>query len=383
MDQPVTGPEASRAGFSPHTVRLAWILAAAYLLVVVYASLQPFRDWHVPPREVLHFLGAAWPRFITLQDVAINVGAYLPLGFLLSVGLGARYGAAQGAIAATLAAGLISLAMEAVQMFLPSRIASNVDLLANSLGALLGALAAPLFAPTRILGGRLHAARHRLFVEGMAADAGLVVVFLWLVTQFHPTTQLFGSGNLRSTFDLPAYLTHTPWLAFSGEALVVLLNLLGVGLMLSALMRDETHGLARVTGAVIGTALAAKIFTAAALVNAPAPLAWLTPGVVTGLAAGWLALFAAARLPRRAQLALSAACIVAAMAAINLAPDNPYHSVPARLLAKGASHFFSFSGIVRAISELWPLLAAGYLSCALFSSGDRASREQAGGAPRI
>ena len=75
-------------------------------------------------------------------------------------------------------------------MFLPARIASNVDLLANSLGALLGAMAAPLLAPTRILGGKLHAARHRLFRDGMTADAGLVIVALWLITQFHPTAQL-------------------------------------------------------------------------------------------------------------------------------------------------------------------------------------------------
>ena len=365
MDQPATGHAAPREGFSPHAVRLAWILAAAYLLAVAYASLQPFRGWRMPPPEVLYFLGATWPRFITLQDVAVNLAAYVPLGLLLSIGCGARYGAAQGVVAAALAAALLSFAMEAAQMFLPSRIASNVDLLANSLGALLGAMAAPLFAPTRILGGKLHAARHRLFEEGMAADAGLVVVFLWLVTQLHPTTQLFGSGNLRASFDLPAYLTHTPWLAFSFEAMVVLLNVAGVGLMLSALMREGAGRLPHVIGTVIGTALAIKVLNAAVLVQAPAPLAWVTPGVIAGLAAGCILLYAAARLPRSTQLAISAACIVAAAAAINLAPDNPYHSIPPKLLAKGASHFLNFSGIVRAISELWPLLATGFLLYAL------------------
>src|SRR5688572_12183753 len=364
-------PEARDENFSPHSVRLAWILAVAYLLVVGYASLQPFQGWRVPPDEIRHFLSAAWPRFITLQDVLINVAAYVPLGVLLSIGIGSRYGPARGAIIATLAAASMSLAMEAAQMFLPSRIASNVDLLANALGALLGAMAAPLLAPTRILGGKLHAARHRMFEEGMAADAGLVVVFLWLVTQFHPTTQLFGSGNLRATFDLPAYLTHTPWLAFSSEAVVVLLNVTGVGLMLSALMREGAHRLPHIMGTVLGMALAIKVFNAAALVQASAPFAWLTPGVVSGLAAGYILLYAAARLPRSAQLAVSAVCIVAATAAINLAPDNPYHSIPPRLLAKGTSHFLNFSGIVRAISELWPLLATGFLLYALWSRPPR------------
>jgi hypothetical protein len=120
-------------------------------------------------------------------------------------------------------------------------------------------------------------------------------------------------------------------------------------------------------GSVVGAALAVKAVTAAVLLQVPAPLAWLTPGVLIGLAAGWILLFAAVRLPRPAQFALAAACIAVATAAINLAPDNPYQSVPPRLLARGASHFLSFSGIVRALSELWPLLAIGYLGYAFGS----------------
>lgn len=366
---PGDAPESRDSEFSPHTVRLAWILGAAYLVVIVYASLQPFRDWRWPPEEILHFLTAPWPRFISLQDVVVNFAAYAPLGLLLSIGSGARYGPSGGAVAATLAAVLLSLAMEAVQMFLPARIASNVDLLANGLGALVGAMAAPLLAPTRVLGGKIHAVRHRVFLEGMTADAGLVVAALWLLTQLHPTAQLFGTGGIRGTLHLPPYFTHTPVLALSGEALVVLFNLLGVGLMLSALIRNTQRPMP-VIGVVIGTALAIKVFNAVALVQTPAPFAWLTPGVLAGLAAGWVLLYGAVSLPRPAQSAVAAACIIAATAAINLAPENPYLSVPPRLLAKGASHFLSFSGIVRALSELWPLLALGFLAYAFTRRSD-------------
>jgi len=351
-------------GFSAHTVRLAGILAVAYLLVIVYASLQPFRGWRVPPDEILHFLTAPWPRFITLQDVVVNVGAYVPLGLLLSIGFDTRYGPARGVAAAAGCAALLSLMMEMTQMFLPIRIASNVDLLANTLGALVGALGARLLAPTRALGARLHDMRHRLFEEGMTADVGFVIVLLWLVTQFHPTAQLFGTGALRATIDLPAYSAHTPLLAFASEAVVVMFNLLGIGLLLAALMRGASRPMPVIASAV-GAALAVKVFTAVALLQASAPVAWFTPGVAAGLAAGWVLLFAAVRLPHPAQLAVAAVCIGIATAAINLAPDNPYQNVPPRLLARGASHFLSFSGIVRALSELWPLLAVGYLAYAL------------------
>jgi VanZ family protein len=356
-------------GFSPHSVKLAWILAAAYLLLVVYASLQPFRDWRAPPAEILNFLFAPWARYVPLEDAVVNVLAYVPLGFLLSIGCGTRLGPAGGAAASVLAAAVLSLLMESVQMFLPARIASNVDLVANSLGALIGAMAAPLFAPTRILGGKLHGLRHRLFVEGMTADVGLVVIGLWLATQFHPNAQLFGTGGIRATFVLPAQFVHTPLLALTGEAIVVLFNLLGVGLLLAACMRAGQRPLPAIA-VVVAAALLIKAYTAAALVKAAAPLSWLTPGVLLGLAAGWLLLLAAVRLPQRSQLAAAAACIALATVAINLAPVNPYISPPPRLLARGASHFLNFSGIARALSELWPLLAVSYL---IFALGERKS----------
>ncbi|MGH8649006.1 MAG: VanZ family protein, partial [Burkholderiales bacterium] len=100
-------------------MQLAWILALAYLLVLGYASLQPFRGWRWPPEEILHFLSAPWPRFITLPDVVVNFAAYVPLGLLLSVGCGGRFGAARGAVAAAVTAAAFSAAMEIAQMFLP------------------------------------------------------------------------------------------------------------------------------------------------------------------------------------------------------------------------------------------------------------------------
>ncbi len=363
-------PRAHREGFSAHTVRLAWILGLAYLLVVVYASLQPFQGWRLPPPEIAGFLAAPWPRYITSQDIFVNVAAYVPLGFLLSVGFGARYGAGRGVLAATFCAAALSLALETLQVFLPSRIASNVDLLNNSVGALIGAMAAPLFAPTHVVGGKVHAVRHGLFQEGMAADVGLVIICLWPVTQFNPLTQLFGTGAIRGTFDLPPYSTYTPALALGGEAAVTFFNLLGIGLMISVLLRRTEHRMWLI-GVVTAVALVLKAVSTAALHKAGAVLSWLTPGVTIGLLGGWIVLYGATRLPRRAQFALATISVALATAAINLAPDNPYHSIPVQLIASGQSHFLNFSGIVRALSELWPLLALSFLVYGLLERGPR------------
>lgn len=353
-------PDMRQANESPHGFKLAWILALAYLLIIVYASLQPFHDWRFPPDEILHFLTASWPRYITLSDVLINLIAYAPFGFLLALGLKTRLSARAAVAIATLLAAMLSLAMEGVQMFLPARVASNVDLLTNSAGALFGAMAAPLLSPSGFPGRRIAAMRQRWFIPGTIADVGLVIICLWLLTHLHPTAQSFGTGYLRATFDLPAYFSHTPQLLLLAETAVVFFNLLGLGLLISSLMRQALSPLALIA-TVVATGLVIKSIAAVALFKLTGPLTWLTPGVALGLLSGALLLYPLSRLPRPAKIAVATVCFCAAVAAINLAPDNPYQAVPPQLLAGSPSHFLSFSGIIRALSELWPFLTVTYL----------------------
>src|SRR3954451_19617687 len=119
---------------------LARILALAYLVVIAYTSLQPFSGWWIPPEEIRMFLSAPWPRYITLEDVIVNIAAYVPLGFLLARAFMARFSSARAVFIAAALACLFSVAMETIQMFMPARIASNVDVLTNGLGGLIGAL---------------------------------------------------------------------------------------------------------------------------------------------------------------------------------------------------------------------------------------------------
>ena len=53
----------------------------------------------------------------------------------------------------------------------------------------------------------------------------------------------------------------------------------------------------------------------------------------------------------RTRLWLAMLFLLLALAAINLAPDNPYFSIPPRLAGGRVSHLFSFSAILRALSE--------------------------------
>jgi VanZ family protein len=342
-------------------MRLASSLAVAYLLVIAYASLQPFTGWWVPPQEIRHFLTAGWPRYITFDDVIINIAAYVPLGFLLARSFMRRVQHRRAVVLAMLASCLVSIGMESAQMFMPARIASNVDVLTNSIGGVIGALAAPLFSPTRLLGARLTRLRREWFVYGPSADIGIVLLCLWIATQLHPTSQLFGTGELRATFDLPVWVIHTPSLLLTTEAVIAAFNVLGVGLIVLALTRQgKPRALA--LAMLLGAALLTKAISAAAILKS-ALLAWLTPGVVIGSLAGMVVLYMFSGMRRRTQWIAAACCFAAAIAATNIGPDNPYQTVPAHLLT-GSRHLLSFSAIVRALSELWPVLAVVYAAFA-------------------
>ena len=341
--------------------QLAWILAVAYTLLIAYASLLPLRGWRMTAEPLFVFLAAPWPRYITLEDVAINFAAYVPLGFLLAVALANTMPVRAAVVLATAVATALSFSMECIQTFLPARIASNVDLVANGAGALFGAMAAPILSPRGIPGRRIATWRNAMFEPGARIDAGLVIVLLWLIAQLHPTAQAFGTGNLRVTLELPVYFTHTPDRLFLAETLVVALNLLALGLLIAVLMRDPRR-VFPATILVVALGLALRTVAGFFLFETPGPFSWLTPGVGLGLVAGAICLYPLLYLPQPAKLGLALLCLTAAVAVLNVAPDNPYQTLPAKLVYGNPSRLLHFSSISRALSELWPFLAGAYLT---------------------
>ncbi len=123
----------------------AWPLSQAYVALIVYASLYPFSGWHDQGVNPLEFLWSPLPRYWTGFDVTANALGYGPLGFLLALSF-LRRGSigpvpttrTRAITVATLAAAVLSLSMEVLQNYLPSRVSSNVDFGLNVLGALVG-----------------------------------------------------------------------------------------------------------------------------------------------------------------------------------------------------------------------------------------------------
>lgn len=333
--------------------RLALYLAGAYWLLAIYGSLYPFSGWTDFGASPTAFVTAGWPRYTTAFDIGINIAAYVPMGFLWVAALRRPLGPWVAPLAAFAIGVLTSLCLESLQNYLPSRVPSNLDWAGNIIGTLIGAVAGMSWSATLVDGGRLHKLRHRVFVDGTMADKGLMLILLWLLTQFNPETLLFGNGDLRDLLNLGTFAYDAANFAHI-EALVVGANTFAVALMISLLARRRLPVLVLLVAGLI-----AKSFAFELIMNGHDGLAWATEGSLIGLAAGLsLWLIASVLQPRWRQVAATLALLLAAIV-VNLAPENPY--LVNTFQGWNPGQFLNFHGLTRLASNLWPFLALPWL----------------------
>ena len=337
---------------------LARSLALAYALLVAYACLHPLAGWRDSGLPLFDWLWAPWPKYFIPEDLVFNILGYLPLGLLVAAALPANLAFARKVTAATLLAGLLSLGLETTQNFLPSRIASNLDLGGNLAGALLGALAgarwgAAVFGPY----GRLHRWRTRYLIDGRTGEAGLVLLVLWLVGQLSATDLLFASGDIRSLLDIPAPLPFRAERFIAFDTALTASALVAVGLFTRCMTRGANPLPVLL---VLALGVGVKTLATFTFFSPPAPLAWLTPGAERGLAIGAAVLLPCLLLPRLAQHAIAGTSLLLATALVNLIPENPY--LPYDRQLAGFSNVLNFHGLTALVDSLWPYVALAYLS---------------------
>lgn len=331
-------------------------LATAYGLLAIYGSLYPLSDWRDSGAPLLEFLGAGWPRYTTGFDMGANVAAYVPMGFLWTAALRRRLPMPLALVGAAMLGIGLALGLETLQNYLPSRVPSNLDLGCNAIGTVAGALAGARWGASLLDGGRLQALRLRWFQEGPVADAGLLLLWLWLLTLVNPDTLLFANGDLRQLLGLPPALPFTAEGFPSVEAVVVGSHLLAVALIIGLLVRP---GRAILVLLLVAMALAAKSFAFLLLLQGKGGLAWATTGSLTGLGIGLVLWLLATPLPLVWRRAMAALALLLATVLVNVAPENPYLANTIQTWNPG--QFLNFHGLTRLASHLWPFLALPWL----------------------
>jgi VanZ family protein len=347
----------------------AWPLAQAYAALIVYASLYPFTGWRDQGVAPLAYLASPWPRYWTGFDVAANLVGYAPLGFLLALSVLRRGGNSampsnRAAIAvATLAAALLSLCMEALQSYLPSRVPSNVDFALNALGAFAGGVTA---GGLELAGAidRWSSFRLRWFVD--EARGALVLLALWPFALLFPAAVPLGLGQVFERLEnaLADWLLDTPFLMPGTEMLCVALGvlipcLLGFSIIRSS-GRRAMFAFVAISVGVLVTALSA------ALSWGPSHAwAWLSRPVSIGLGVGLVLAMASLVLPRRGCAAVLLLVLVVHLSMLNQAPASAYFAQTLQTWEQG--RFIHFNGLGQWLGWLWPYAALVYVLIRLSS----------------
>jgi len=124
--------------------RLPAILLLLYLIFLAYGSFFPFHFRH-DPDAFARFLAHPVPRRLSLSDVAANLLLGVPFGVLMVWGRWAGASLAGGLGRVMVIDALLAAAVEAGQLFVPGRLSSAADVVAQVAGSVAGFLAARAF----------------------------------------------------------------------------------------------------------------------------------------------------------------------------------------------------------------------------------------------
>jgi VanZ family protein len=183
---------------------------------------------------------------VSLGDLVTNVLVYVPLGLLVHRFLLTTVPGAVAAVFTIAAAFSLSLSMELLQVFLPTRTQSEFDLLTNTLGGAFGVIAANLPGRQGRVAETLRQARSNWFVPGRLTDLGLFALAAWLFSRLMPLVPSLEVGKFEAALAPLASAIADPH-SFNGwQALAETLSWAGIGLVAKSLVRPGKPAFAAV-----------------------------------------------------------------------------------------------------------------------------------------
>ena len=349
----------------------AWPLALVYSVLIVFASLFPFDGWRAQGIDPRVFLFAKIPPpYWTWFDVNTNIVGYAPLGFFLALAL-MRSGKPRLAVPLAFLAGtLLSLCMEFLQIYLPRRVPSNLDLVLNSGGTLIGALLAALLEKLGAV-SRWSAFRSQWLGEGGAGV--LVLLALWPFALLFPAAVPFGLGQVLERLDetLQDWLLNTPfedWLplgdfAMTPLSMVTEMFCVTLGLWVPCLLAYcavRHMGRRVLAGGLLVAAGVGVTALSAALSWGPAHAwEWVDLPVRLGIWGGLGLAVIALPASRRICAVLLLLVLVLHLSILNQAPTNVYFAQTLQAWEQG--RFIRFYGLGQWLGWLWPYVTLAYV----------------------
>lgn len=181
------------------------MFSGLYAALILHLSLFPYEGWRSIGIGPFEYLSGPWvPIHQTLlwTDILSNVLAYIPLGLMLVLGLNRPLRYRIDLLLALLLSSGLSLCMEALQTYLPTRVPSKMDLFTNTMGTVLGIIIAGILQSRKRTGTRIN---HKLETWlTQRAWLGMGLLTLWFFSLLPPQTPAFSTAVwLGNLFDLP------------------------------------------------------------------------------------------------------------------------------------------------------------------------------------
>ena len=358
---------------------LAVPLVLAFICLVVYASLYPFADWRDQGLSPFTFLTAPWPQYLVGFDVAVNTLGYAPLGFLLALIVLRRSNTGTALALAVIGGALLSLCMETLQSYLPSRIPSNADWALNSIGTALGACTAWALNGLGVVSSW---SRFRARWFALDASGALALLLLWPVALLFPAPVPMGLGQVleRLEIALSEALEGTPfinWLPLREielQPLVPGIELLCVALgalipcLLGYCVIRTARQRAMFSLLMLAAGVGVSALSAALSYGPEHAWAWLDAPVRVGLGLAAVLALLTLPLPRRGAAAFALLALVVHLSLLNQAPASAYFAQTLQTWEQG--RFIRFHGLAQWLGWLWPYAALLYLLARLSRRAD-------------
>ena len=361
------------------TKTLALPLVLAFICLVVYASLYPFADWRDQGLSPFTFLTAPWPQYLVGFDVAVNTLGYAPLGFLLALIVLRRSNTGAALALAVMGGALLSLCMETLQSYLPSRIPSNADWALNSIGTALGACTAWALNGLGVVSSW---SRFRARWFALDASGALALLLLWPVALLFPAPVPMGLGQVleRLEIALSEALEGTPfinWLPLREielQPLVPGIELLCVALgalipcLLGYCVIRTARQRAMFSLLMLAAGVGVSALSAALSYGPEHAWAWLDAPVRVGLGLATVLALLTLPLPRRGAAAFALLALVVHLSLLNQAPASAYFAQTLQTWEQG--RFIRFHGLAQWLGWLWPYAALLHLLARLSGRAD-------------
>ena len=360
----------------PALIRLLWLVVTA---AIVYLSLYPLTGWRLRQPSLFAFLSQGFPRYYSQTDLVSNVAAYVIFGLLFALGWSSRRHAWLPAVLATLAGALVSLALESLQSYLPTRVPSMLDFSANAAGAALGGIIGAVVGHYRIRqrAGPTPASR-QWYEQGPAIGWALIVI--WVISQLPTQRLLFSTGNLQTWLPqtLPRLFELLPEpllrldellpesLRSFHETSVVATMMCVLGVLVMDLVRSAGWRMAWMIG-LMAAAVALRVLSSPPFASAQPLLVWLTSGAQAGLLIGALVLYLIGAFHRRTRLRIGIVLVVLGLVLVNVSPADPFFQTT-QSAAPGVltpSMTPSLRSLISTIGAWWPLMAMLYFGVRL------------------